>query len=45
MGELAFAAHARHAKPEMRTLARDVITRLPREGASDALQTLLAVRP
>lgn len=45
MGELAFAAHARHAKPEMRTLARDVITRLPRKGASDALQTLLALRP
>jgi len=45
MGELAFAAHARHAKPEMRTLADDVMTRLPREDASDALQTLLAPRP
>ena len=29
----------------MRTLARDVITRLPRKEASDALQTLLALRP
>jgi 2-dehydropantoate 2-reductase len=45
MGELAFAAHARHAEPEMRTLAHDVITRLPRKDASDALQTLLAPRP
>ncbi len=45
MGELAFAVHARHAEPEMRTLARDVITRLPRKDASDALQTLLAPRP
>jgi hypothetical protein len=45
MGELAFAAHARHAEPEMRTLAHDVITRLPRKDASDALQTLLAARP
>jgi 2-dehydropantoate 2-reductase len=45
MGELAFAAHARHAKPEMRTLAHDVLTRLPRRDSSDALQTLLAPRP
>ncbi len=45
MGELAFAAHARHAKPEMRTLAHDVMTRLPRKDASDALQTLLAPPP
>jgi 2-dehydropantoate 2-reductase len=44
IGELAFAAHARHAEPEMRTLARDVISRLPREDASHALQTLLAPR-
>jgi 2-dehydropantoate 2-reductase len=45
MGELAFAAHARHAEPEMRTLAHDVMTRLPRTNASDALQTLLAPGP
>ena len=42
MGELAFAAHARHAEPEMRTLAHDVVTRLPRTDASEALHTLLA---
>ena len=29
MGESAFAAHARHAEPEMRRLAQDVIVRLP----------------
>ena len=45
MGELAFAAHARHAEPEMRSLAHDVITRLPPKDARDALQTLLAPRP
>ncbi len=45
MGELAFAAHARHAEPEMRTLAHDVITRLPPKDTSDPLQTLLAPRP
>jgi hypothetical protein len=28
MGELCFAAHARHAEAEMRTLARDVIARV-----------------
>jgi 2-dehydropantoate 2-reductase len=42
MGELAFAAHARHAEPEMRRLADDVIARMARKDASDALQTLLA---
>ena len=42
MGELAFAGHARHAQPEMRALAHDVITRLPGKDASEALQTLLA---
>ena len=45
MGELAFAAHARHAEPEMRTLADDVMSRLPRKDASDALKRLLATRP
>jgi hypothetical protein len=45
MGETAFAAHARHAEPEMRRLADDVIARLTREDASDALHTLLAPRP
>ena len=45
MGELAFAAHARHAEPEMRALAHDVITRLPRKDSSDPLQTLLTPRP
>jgi 2-dehydropantoate 2-reductase len=41
MGELAFAAHARHAEPEMRRLAQDVIARLPCPHADDALHTLL----
>jgi 2-dehydropantoate 2-reductase len=45
MGELAFAAHARHAEPEMRRLAQDVITRRPPKDASDALRTLLGPRP
>jgi 2-dehydropantoate 2-reductase len=45
MGELAFAAHARRAEPEMRSLADDVMTRLTRKDASDALPTLLAPRP
>lgn len=45
MGETAFAAHARHAEPEMRRLADDVLNRLPREDASDALRSLLAPRP
>jgi 2-dehydropantoate 2-reductase len=45
MGELAFAAHARHAQPEMRRIADDVLIRLPRKDAGGALQTLLAPRP
>ena len=45
MGELAFAAHARHAEPEMRRIADDVLIRLPRKDASGALQALLAPRP
>jgi 2-dehydropantoate 2-reductase len=44
-GELAFAAHARHAEPEMRSLAHDVVTRLPCADGNEALHTLLAPRP
>jgi 2-dehydropantoate 2-reductase len=45
MGELAFAAHARHAEPEMRALAGDVITRLGRAEGTVALRELLAPQP
>jgi len=45
MGESAFAAHARHAEPEMRRLAQDVIERLPRTDSDDAIHTLLGARP
>jgi hypothetical protein len=41
---MAFAAHARHAEPEMRRLAQDVIARLPRTDSDDAIHTLLASR-
>jgi hypothetical protein len=44
MGESAFAAHARHAEPEMRRLAQDVIARLPHTDADDAIHTLLGSR-
>ena len=44
MGELAFAAHARHAEPEMRRLAQDVLARLPRTDSDDAIHTLLGSR-
>jgi 2-dehydropantoate 2-reductase len=44
MGESAFAAHARHAEPEMRRLAQDVIARLPQTDSDDAIHTLLASR-
>ena len=44
MGESAFAAHARHAEPEMRRLAQDVIDRLPRTDSDDAIHTLLGSR-
>ncbi len=37
MGEAAFAAHARHAEPEMRRLAQDVIARLRRTDSEAAL--------
>jgi ketopantoate reductase len=45
MGELAFAAHARHAEPEMRALASDVITRLGPADATVTLRALLAPQP
>jgi len=38
MGELCFAAHARHAEAEMRALARDVVARIT---SSPALAELL----
>ena len=41
MGEFAFAAHSRHAEPEMRALAHDVLARLPDDGQG-ALRQLLA---
>jgi 2-dehydropantoate 2-reductase len=44
MGELAFAVHARHAEPEMRTLADDVTSRLPRTNQTDAVHALLGDR-
>jgi hypothetical protein len=44
MGELAFAAHARHAEPEMRRLAQDVLARLSRTDSDDAIHTLLGSR-
>jgi 2-dehydropantoate 2-reductase len=40
-GELAFAAHARHAEAEMRALARDVLDRLRPEDRQVALRELL----
>ena len=42
MGELAFAAHARHAEPEMRALARDVLVRVHDDHRQDALRELLS---
>lgn len=42
MGELAFAAHARHAEPEMRALARDVVGRLCHDDRQAALRELLS---
>jgi 2-dehydropantoate 2-reductase len=41
MGELAFAAHSRHAEPEMRAMARDVLSRLGHDDRQDALRQLL----
>lgn len=44
MGELAFAAHARHAEPEMRRLAEYVIARLPGAEPNSPIHTLLVAR-
>jgi ketopantoate reductase len=41
MGELAFAAHARHAQPEMRALADDVLNELIKGQQPDSLRHLL----
>ncbi len=45
MGELAFAAHARQAEPEMRTLARDVVNRVAGAPSTAAVDKLLAPPP
>jgi 2-dehydropantoate 2-reductase len=42
MGELAFAAHSRHAETEMRALAHDVLVRLANGEQPKALRRLLA---
>jgi 2-dehydropantoate 2-reductase len=42
VGELAFAAHSRHAETEMRSLARDVLLRLPSSEDTKSLRGLLA---
>jgi hypothetical protein len=42
MGELAFAAHCRHAETEMRALAHDVVLRLVSGDQPDPLRRLLA---
>ena len=41
IGELAFGAHARHAEPEMRAVARDVLARVGHDARSDAISQLL----
>ena len=41
-GELAFAAHARHADGEMRALAHDVLLRVASDERTKDLQRLLA---
>jgi ketopantoate reductase len=41
MGELAFAAHARHAEPEMRALADDVLNELVEGAQAASLRRLL----
>jgi 2-dehydropantoate 2-reductase len=41
MGELAFAAHARHAECEMRAVARDVLARVDQDTRSYAIGRLL----
>jgi hypothetical protein len=41
MGELCFAAHARHAKAEMLSLAEAVIARLSDQPNTESLRQLL----
>jgi hypothetical protein len=42
MGERCFAAHARHARPEMRALASEVMNRLDDAPDTGHLRRLLA---
>jgi hypothetical protein len=41
MGELAFAAHARHAEAEMRAVARDVLARVGQDARGNSIRQLL----
>jgi hypothetical protein len=41
MGELAFAAHARHAEPELHAIASDVLARVGHRARGDAIRHLL----
>jgi ketopantoate reductase len=41
IGELAFAAHCRHAEPEMRALAREVLAAVVHNGEPTSLERLL----
>jgi 2-dehydropantoate 2-reductase len=41
VGELVFAAHARHAECEMRAVARDVLARVDHDARSDTMSQLL----
>jgi hypothetical protein len=45
MGELCFAAHARHAEPEMRLLGKDIIARIGNAPNTTAVRDLLEARP
>ena len=45
MGELCFAAHARHAEPEMRALGADILARLRPPPAAMHARELLQTRP
>jgi 2-dehydropantoate 2-reductase len=45
MGELCFAAHARHAEAEMQALARDVVARITGSSALTELLASSAARP
>ncbi len=44
MGELAFAAHSRHAENEMRALAGDVLAEIVRDREPASLWRLLSGR-